>query len=209
MDVNQKQIDRLVKKTQGGNAKAFGEIYDVFFPYIHKYVYYKISEEYVDDVVATVFIKAWTKINKYKKSTFPFSAWLFRIASNTVIDHYRTNKEFYELEERIADDNERLNPQKLTEKTLDGERVHRALRKIGKKYQEVILLRYMNDLSNREIAKIMKTNEGNVRTLQFRALKKLRSFLENQEKAAEKMLAKKESDSEKEGLLRRIFLKSS
>lgn len=206
MDIKQSQIDRLVKESQNGNAAAFGEIYDVYFPQIYRYVYYKVFSEHVDDVVATVFIKAWSKISKYRKTSYPFSSWLFRIASNTVIDHYRTNKGFYELEDRIADKSESFNPQLFTEKNLDSERVHRALRKIGPSYQEVILLKFMNDLSNREVAKILNTNENNVRTLQFRALKKLRLVLEEQERISKKKLKQKENEGV--SLLRRVFIRS-
>lgn len=209
MKINQDNIDRLVEETQKGNSKAFGEIYDIYFSQIHRYVYYKVANEHVDDIVATVFIKCWTKIKKYRKSTCPFSSWLFRIASNTVIDHYRTNKEFYELEDRIADDNEKLNPRSLTETTLNGERVHRAIKKIGRKYQEVILLRFMNDMSNNEVAKVMKTNESNVRTLQFRALKKLRAVIEDQDREARKRMEEKVTKNKRVSLLRRIFIRSS
>lgn len=206
MKMNQSHIDRLVEETQKGNTKAFGEIYDIYYVQIHKYVFYKISADHVDDVTASVFIKAWTHIKKYRKGSFPFSSWLFRIAHNAVIDHYRTNKEFYELEEKIAD--ESMSPQMFTEQQLNSERVHHALRKLNSNYQEVILLKFMQDLSNREIAKALNTNETNVRTLQFRALKKLREILEEQEKWASQQLKAKEEKTEKPGLLRRLFARS-
>jgi RNA polymerase sigma-70 factor (ECF subfamily) len=206
MKINQTHIDRLVEETQKGNTKAFGEIYDVYYGQIHKYVYYKVSSDHVDDVVGSVFIKAWSNIKKYRKGAFPFSSWLFRIAHNAVIDHYRTNKEFYELEEKIAD--ESMSPQLFAEKQLNGERVHHALRKLSSNYQEVILLKYMQDLSNKEIAKALNTNETNIRTMQFRALKKLREVLEEQERMAEQQLQKKEETTEKQGLFRRLFARS-
>jgi len=206
MKINQTHIDRLVEETQKGNTKAFGEIYDIYYGQIHKYVFYKVSSDHVEDVAASVFIKAWTNIKKYRKGSFPFSSWLFRIAHNAVIDHYRTNKEYYELEEKIAD--ESMNPQMFAEQQLNSERVHHALRKLNSNYQEVILLKYMQDLSNKEIAKAMNTNETNVRTLQFRALKKLRELLEAQEKLAEQQLKNKEEKTEKAGILRRLFARS-
>lgn len=207
MNIQQSQIDRLIEETQKGNTKAFGEVYDLYFPQIHKYIYYKVAKDQVDDLVGTVFIKAWTNIKKYKKGSFPFSSWLYRIAHNAVVDHYRTHREFYELEEKIADD-DRLSPQAFAEKQLNGERVHQALRKLNKNYQEVILLKFMNELSNEEVAEAMQTNEGNVRTLQFRALKKMREVLEEQERMAAASLAKPETE-QRPGLLRRLFARSS
>lgn len=207
MNLDEKQIDKLVRESQKGNSKAFGELYDVFFPQIHKYVYYKVSEEHVDDVVSAIFIKTWSKLNKYKKKTCSFGSWVFRIAHNTVIDHYRTNKEFYELEERIADDNQALSPERLTDMTLTGERVHRALGKLSDKYQEVILLKFMNDMSNPDIADIMKISESNVRTLQHRALKQLKSHIDDEDKAIDQRLQALRGD-EKPGLFRRLFARS-
>lgn len=207
MKIEQKQIDKLVREAQKGNTKAFAEIYDYYFPQIHKYVYYKVSEEHVDDVVSTVFIKSWSKLDKYRKQKCAFGAWVFRIAHNTVIDHYRTNKAFYELEDRIADDNDALNPERLTDITLTGKRVHGALRNLGEKYQEVILLKYMNDMSNPEIANVMQVSESNVRTLQHRALRKLKSVIEEEDRVIEKRLAEATSER-KTGFLRRLFAKS-
>lgn len=206
MAMNQAHIDRLVEETQKGNTKAFGELYDVYFSQIHKYVYYKVAKEHVDDLVGTVFIKAWTKIKKYRRTAYPFSSWLFRIAHNTLVDHYRTHRQFYELEEKISDDS--LNPQLLAEKHLNGERVHQALRKIGKNYQEVVLLKFMNDMSNLEIAQMLETSESNVRTMQFRALKKLKTELQEQERKAAAILEQKEVVKPAQGFLRRIFVRS-
>ncbi len=206
MNLNQYQVDRLVEEAQNGNMNAFGELYDIFFPHIHKYVYYKIGSDHADDLTGTIFMKSWLKLKKYRKTSYPFSAWLFRVAHNSVIDHYRTHRTFFELEEKIAEDDSR-NPQHLMEKTLNKERVHRALHHLGKNYQEVLVLKFLNEMSNREVADIMKTNESNVRTLQFRALKKMREVLEEQEapKKAEAVVEKKEPV----GFLRRIFAKSS
>lgn len=209
MKVNQTQIDKLVREAKKGNSKAFGEIYDAYFVSIHKYVFYRVSAEHVDDVVGTIFIKSWSRLKKYRKTNVSFGAWLFRVAHNTVVDHYRTHKQFYELEERIADDNEKMNPKRIMEETLNGERVHRALKNLGDKYQEVVLLKYMNDMSNKDIAKVMRTNESNVRTLQFRALKKLKAELDEEDRLIAQKIAKKDQPAKSAGILKRLFTRSS
>lgn len=201
----QANIDRLVRETQKGNTQAFGELYDIYFQQIHKYVFYKVSEEYVDDLVATVFIKAWTQIKKYQKSRHPFSSWLFRIAHNAVIDHYRTNRKHYELQEQILDD-VKPTPRDLANTQLDGERVHRVVRKLDKKYQEVIVLKFLNELTNPEVAKAIGTSEANVRTLQFRALKKLKGMLEEEELLIQQKLEEAEGEA---GFFKRLFARSS
>lgn len=208
MKLKTSHIEKLVQEAQKGNTKAFGEVYDAFFTAIHKYVSYKVSEDHVDDVTATVFIKAWTRLKKYKKTHASFNSWIFRIAHNTVVDHYRTNKEFYELEERIASSDESLHPKRITEMGLNGARVQRALKSLNQKYQEVVVMKYINDLNNKDIADILNTNESNVRTLQHRALKKLKVFLEEEERDAQRKLDQIESEKEP-GLLRRLFVRSS
>ncbi|MDF2379022.1 MAG: sigma-70 family RNA polymerase sigma factor [Candidatus Gracilibacteria bacterium] len=205
MNIKQSQIDKLIRDTQNGNADAFGEVYDIYFQQIYKYVYYKVSEQHVEDLVSSIFIKTWTNISKYKKSKFPFKAWLFRIAHNAVIDHYRTNKAYYELEDRYADESSQIDPKHLLEKTLTGERIHRALGHLEKKYHEVVVLKFLNGLSNREIANVLGSNEGNVRTLQFRALKKMRVILEDEEQAAEDIFLQKKSKKSEKSFLKRIF----
>ena len=209
MEYTTKQIDALVKAAQQGNKKAFAELYEHYFDQIHKYVFYKVSSEHVDDLVSTIFVKTWTKLNKYQKQKHPFTSWLYRIAHNTVVDHYRTNKDHYELEERIADDNDRLNPEQVLEQKLTGERVQRALRKVNDRYREILLLKFMNDMSNREIADALSINESNVRTLQFRALKKLKGVIEKQEAEAEKTLRQREQDAPQKGLISRLFARES
>lgn len=207
MKLNQKHVDSLVRKSQEGDSNAFSDLYDIYFSQIHKYVYYKVSDDYVDDLVATVFIKTWTQIKKYQKSKYRFSAWLFRIAHNTVIDHYRTHKKHYELEEIVSDE-KTMNPQDFAEQQLNGERVQRAVRSLDKKYQEVIILKFMNELSNTEVSKVLGTSESNIRTLQFRALKKLKSKLEEEEKLIQLRL-EESANNDAPGFFKRLFARSS
>lgn len=184
MQIRLKQTDEAIEtlavEAQEGKTEAFGDIYDHFFDAIYRYVYYKVDEKHVEDIVGTVFIKAWENIRRYKK-TSGFKSWLFRIAHNAVIDHYRTNKEEVELSENIADFRILHNPNIVTEKRIVSRFVRGAVSKLEEKYKQIIILKFINELENAEIASILNTSEANVRTLQFRALKKLRSIIENLE----------------------------
>jgi RNA polymerase sigma-70 factor (ECF subfamily) len=178
--INDEQIEELVIEAQKGNTEAFGDLYDNFFDAIYRYVYFKIEERYTEDLVGTVFIKAWENIKRYKK-TSGFKSWLFRIAHNTVIDHYRTHKEESELTENVADARVLHNPNIITEKKIISQFVRKAISRLDDKYRQIVILKFINELDNAEIAQILNTTEANVRTLQFRALKKLRTIIEDLE----------------------------
>ena len=198
---NQDRIDAFVAEVQEGDADAFESLYEMFFPRIYKYVFYKAQQQDVDDLVAQVFIKAWSKISTYKKTDHRFSSWLFRIAHNTVIDYYRTHKPTEELAEYLPNENRELDPLHKVNQVFASERVHRALRTLEDKYQQVILLKFLQDLPNGEIADVMGVKETSVRTLQFRALKQLRSLLEEEDLRVKKRLEPEETADKKTGLL--------
>jgi RNA polymerase sigma factor (sigma-70 family) len=204
------RIDFLVRQSQKGTTEAFSELYDLFFQKIHKYVFYKVNKEDVDDVVASIFIKAWTKIKSYKKTRHTFNSWIFRIAHNTVIDHYRTHKAVYNLDESLGVVDESADPTRMAEKSLNSKRVHRALQKLGDKYQEVVLYKFIHDMPNSEIAQIMNTKETTVRSLQHRALKQLKSVLEEEEAKTRKRLMEAEERPvvQKGGFFSKIFAKN-
>lgn len=184
--VNDEQLEKLVIEAQKGDTEAFGDLYDHFFDAIYRYIYFKIDERYVEDLAGTVFIKAWENIHRYKK-TSGFKSWLFRIAHNAVIDHYRTNKEESELTENVADVRVLHNPNIVIEKKIISQFVRKAISKLDDKYKQIVILKFINELSNEEISDILKTSEANVRTLQFRALKKLRTIIEDLEQAEKPM----------------------
>ncbi len=171
-------VEELVIKAQEGDTDAFGQLYDIFIDQIYRYVFYKVGQEEVLDLTENIFLKAWEHLKTYKSIKGNFSSWLFRIAHNVVVDHYRLRKEFLELSADLVDDRQHNNPVFSAQQQLDQELLRKALLKLRKKYQQVILLKYINDLSNEEISKILGCSEGSLRILKFRALKALRKVLE-------------------------------
>lgn len=168
----------LVQKAQRGDTKAFGKIYDHFFDSVYRYAAFRLPEDLVEDIVAEIFVKAWEKLHTYKtRKNVPFGAWLFRIVRHSVIDSYRKHRQHEEVPETLPDTDElnqaetRIKQQHLV-RTVRG-----AMKKLPSRYQEVLQLSYMADLPHSEVARVMKTSEGSVRTLKSRALKKLEEHL--------------------------------
>ena len=174
------ELDVLVGLAQEGDQDAFAKIYDHFIDQIYRYVYYRVQGEEVEDIVEIVFLKVWENIKQYKPQQKSFSAWVFRIAHNLVIDHYRSAKDklYEELSIDLPDLDRQHNPIKSTQNRFDNAVLKQALVKLKKQYHDIILYKFVNELSNREIAEILGKSEGSLRILQFRALKALRKELE-------------------------------
>ncbi|MBA4336247.1 hypothetical protein C0416_00550 [bacterium] len=178
MELSEKEIEALVLKSQKGDQEAFAQIYDVYITPIYRYIFYKVSDHDVEDLTEVLFLKAWENIRKYKKrKNTTFKSWIFRIAHNLVVDHYRLNREHSSLDPWISDTKKEADPVRLTQDSLDNERLKFAISKLKRGYQQILILKFINDLSNTEISNVLKKSEGSVRILQFRALKALKSEL--------------------------------
>lgn len=163
---------------QKGDTEAFGKIYDTLVKPVYRYIYYRVDKHIAEDLTEETFLKAWQNLAKYKKGKHPFSAWVFRIAHNLVCDYYRKNEVLSEIDENIADTKHDASPSYKLNLKLNEVKLRRAINKLPDNYQQVILLKYINEEENVVIAKVIGKSEGAVRTLQFRALEKLRSILE-------------------------------
>jgi RNA polymerase sigma-70 factor (ECF subfamily) len=174
------EIEALVVRVKEGDEDAFSDLYDIFIDPIYRYVYYRVNSADAEDLVETVFLKVWENIHKYKQKKRLFSAWMFRIAHNLVVDYYRASKDrnFDELKIDIASRDREHNPIRRAERSLDKEILKKAIKKLKKNYQEIIIYKFINEFSNTEIAEISKKSEGSLRILQHRALKALKKVLE-------------------------------
>lgn len=174
------EIEQLVLKAQKGDQGAFSAVYDLFVDPIFRYVYYRVGAGDVEDVVENVFLKVWENLRQYRPKR-SFSAWIFRIAHNLVVDYYRSGREreVLGLDPQIPDDSRLHNPIKNTQNVLDNEVLRRAVAMLKKQYRDVVIYKFINEFSNEEIAEIMQKSEGSLRILQFRALKALKRELLN------------------------------
>lgn len=172
------QIDQWVLQAQAGDSEAFGKIYDEYVTPVYRYIYYRVNSNIAEDLTEDAFFKAWKHLKKYKKGKYPFSSWLFKIAHNLVVDHYRKNKVPIEMIDETIED-ESYGPDQKANLKLNNIRLHKLIKKLPDSYQQVIILKYINELDNTEVASAMGKSEGAIRTLQHRALEKLRSFIGN------------------------------
>ena len=171
-------LERLVLEAQGGNAWAFGRIFDEFHGPLYRFIASRVHRPSdAEDLTQLVFVKALEALPRYEVRGVPFGGWLFRLARNTIIDHARTHHETTALEaaaDRAAGD---AGPEQLASLRADIAAVARALGDLTAEQREAIELRFFAGLSAREAAEVMGRQEGTIRGLQFRAIAALRRSL--------------------------------
>lgn len=180
LKMQEPEINILVQKAQMGDTEAFAKLYDIFIQPVYRYVYYKVRKDDALDLTESVFLKVWEHLKSYSKLKGAFSSWVFKIAHNVVVDHYRLQREHVDIDAiDLPDENRESDPKFITENRLNQDLLRQALSKLKKKYQDVLVLRYINGLEHREIARIMRRSEGSLRILKFRALQSLKKIMED------------------------------
>ena len=170
------------RKAADGYQQAFIEAYERYYTKLFAYVYSRVGNvELAKDLTAEVFEKAYVKGHSVREAA-AYTTWLFMIAKNVVIGHYRRQKRENNGLARIKDSlwlSER--PTDPEADTLHGEAVSsimRHLRKLSDRDQELLALKFEGELSYAEISRVLRLSEVNVRVAIFRALKRLRSLME-------------------------------
>lgn len=172
---------KLVRQAKGGDANAFGILYDAYVDRLYRFIYYRVSDEpLAEDLTSRVFLKAWENLPGYSDRGLAFGAWLFSIARNTVIDHYRTIKQEQSLETAgpLVDD---ADPEHLLGRTQQGDRLAQALGQLTDDQREVLVLKFIEGYDTNEIAELTGKNPGAVRALQMRGLQALERILGGEE----------------------------
>ena len=168
----------LVLQATTHNHAAFVRLYDQYVDKIHRYIYYRVSNSSdAEDLTSQVFLKAWQAIGNYKWTDRPFAAWLYRIAHNLIVDHFRMHRDAVSLEDIVALEEPGPSPQEIVESRVSSESLRRALLRLTADQQQVIILRVLEGYSTAEVAAILGKQEGAVRTLQHRAMIALKQVL--------------------------------
>jgi len=176
IEYNQSEINRLVDKAAGGDFEAFGNLYGIYLDRIYRYVRYQVKDSMTaEDITEEVFVKAWKAIRSCRGKGKTFSAWIYRIAHNHLINTLRTTKKCVSIE--TEDLTEFREPESAIDNILDGQELSELLTHLPQKQKQVIILKFIEGMNNREIGKIMNKSEGAIRLLQMRALTTLRQVI--------------------------------
>ena len=178
--MNESEIS-VILRAKKGEEHAFGELYELYFDRIFKFIYYRVShKEVAEDLTEDVFIKAWVNIKTVKENSF--SGWLYQIAKNKVIDYYRQKKVTVNLEEiqNILESDENLSEK--TNTVIEQKIFLKALKQLTPEQQIIIKLKFIEDLGNAEISELISKSEGSIRVVQHRAILKLQELIKKQTK---------------------------
>ena len=162
---------------------ALGQIYDSYYDRIYSYIYHRLGDaSTAEDMAGEVFVRMLESVRDERAWRTSLTGWLYRIAHNLVIDHYRRRgrRDEMELDERLLSDDRTGVPKQSLEVLMTHQQLHAALVYLTEEQQEVVILKFVEDLSNGEIADIMGKTEGAVKALQHRALTTLRRVLEGE-----------------------------
>lgn len=172
--------DRMLERAIEGDKRAFGALYEKHMSEIYRYFYYRVSvEQDAEDLTEQAFLNVWQALGRFDPDRASFRTYLYRVAHNLLVDHYRTAKPTEELPDAPLEDFQAsAEPQPSREDF--GMELTSALRKLNPDYQEILTLRFVNELSHAEAAQVMDRSHGAVRVLQHRALEALRQVLEGE-----------------------------
>lgn len=176
---------QLILQAQQGSKEAVSRLYQAYAQPIFRYISYRVeSDAIAEDLTSDVFLRMVQGLSRYQDTGAPFGAWLFRIAATRVADHYRQKRRTTSSE--ILDNYPSTDTDPDIKLELQEERalLRRALQGLPDNYQNLIILRFIQQLSHTEVAAILNKSESAVRVMQHRAIKALTKQLEKQEHQA-------------------------
>lgn len=172
-------VQGLVERARAGDRGAFGELYERFVTKIYNYLYYHVNgrAQLAEDLTEEVFVKVLEKLSRYQERGLPFSAWVFRIAHNHLVDHVRSQPK----QGLVSIDDCRDLPEHGSERTLDLALTHTelvvAISRLTEDQRRVVVLRFLQGMSTAETARLLSKTEDAVKKLQARGLQVLKKNL--------------------------------
>jgi RNA polymerase sigma-70 factor (ECF subfamily) len=161
-----------------GDSGAFTRLYDQHVDRIYRHILYRIGNRVdAEDVTQQVFLQAWRAIARYERRTTPFVAWLLTIAHNSVVNFYRRARVTDPIDLELPTTGRWADPEAATMAVFDQLAVRRAILRLKPDQQQVILMRFAENIEYADIAAALGKKEGNIRVIQHRALVELKRLL--------------------------------
>lgn len=173
----------ILAHASNGDRDAFGQLYERYVERIFNYVYYRTGNLHdAEDLTARVFQRAMNHIRNYTDRGVPFSAWLYRIAHNLVANWHRdrSRKQEIPLDDLPVIPTKGDHPERNLVRSQEQEALLRMIRRLPAERQNLLILKFVENMSNAEIGQIMGRSEGAVKSLYHRTLLSLRDQLEDQ-----------------------------
>ena len=168
----QAQVRALVERAQGGDRSALEELYLIHFDRIYSYLHMSVGNRHdAEDLTTQTFLKMLESIGKFRFQSAPFSAWLFRIAHNLAMDHFRAARRWQpeeEVPEPVGDAEPSAEAQAL--QSIGRQSMLQLIEDLSPEQQQVLTLKFVFNFPNAEVATILGKTEGAIKSLQHRAL---------------------------------------
>jgi RNA polymerase sigma-70 factor (ECF subfamily) len=175
MGVSPDEMDLIRRAAADGDA--FGELYTRYVRRIYSYIYYRTGDHNeAEDLTARVFQRALHHMGSYRDQGVPFSAWLYRIAHNLVANWHRdrSRRPIVPLDERLVASGASAQPEAQAVRKEEQRQMLDVVRTLPADRQELLILKFVDHLSNAEIGEIMGRSEGAIKSLYHRTLSSLR-----------------------------------
>jgi RNA polymerase sigma-70 factor (ECF subfamily) len=179
------RVRALVERAQQGDRGALEELYLIHFDRIYSYLHVSVGNRHdAEDLTTLTFLKMLESIGKFRWQSAPFSAWLFRIAHNLAMDHFRAARRWQPEEEVPEPDaDESTSAEEGAFESIGQKSMLELIDELSGEQQQVLALKFVFNFSNAEAATILAKTEGAIKSLQHRALVSLQKQLERREKS--------------------------
>jgi RNA polymerase sigma-70 factor, ECF subfamily len=165
-------VRRLVERAQHGDREALEELYLLHFDRIYSYLHMSVGNRHdAEDLTTQTFMKMLESIKRFRWQSAPFSAWLFRIAHNLAMDHFRSSRR-WQPEEEVPEPAGDAEPsaEAAALQTIGRESMLELIENLSHEQQQVLTLKFVFNLPNADVAMILGKSEGAIKSLQHRAL---------------------------------------
>src|SRR5882762_1268304 len=174
-----KRVRALVDRAQHGDREALEELYLIHFDRIYGYLHVSVGNRHdAEDLTTQTFLKMLEAIGKFRWQSAPFSAWLFRIAHNLAMDHFRGRRR-WQPEEEVPEPAGSEEPSAELEamQSIGRQSMLELIDKLSTEQQQVLTLKFVFNFTNADVAKILDMTDGAIKSLQHRALASLQKQL--------------------------------